>query len=207
MKHVCFFCPPPLLSTLTPPSNLVGTYNNQYMVLDRNKVKLGHSIGDGTLTVVEQIPGLVEYSDQTQALRRGNDTSFFLVSTPGFIWRISLLWFHVCTVGYWPSYNVPFHPKIYTLSGYGEMWEEYGEDFSYDLCPRAKIFRRDQADVKDLDSLKHIMRFNGAWPCLNLGKSTTHIELVLPKVTIENLVKSTLFIDYKFNKKVMTTKI
>ncbi|KAL6103320.1 plbd1 [Pungitius sinensis] len=109
-----------------------GTYNNQYMVLDRSRVKLGHSLDDGALTVVEQIPGLVEYSDQTQALRRG----------------------------YWPSYNVPFHHKIYTLSGYGEMWEEYGEDFSYDLCPRAKIFRRDQAEVKDLDSLKHIMRFN-----------------------------------------------
>ncbi|KAF6720057.1 Phospholipase B-like 1 [Oryzias melastigma] len=40
------------------------------------------------------------------------------------------------------------------------MWKEYGDDFSYDLCPRAKIFRRDQATVKDLDSLKHIMRFN-----------------------------------------------
>ncbi|KAM3598434.1 uncharacterized protein V6R79_018022 [Siganus canaliculatus] len=109
-----------------------GTYNNQYMVLDRSKVKLGHSVDDGALTVVEQIPGLVEYSDQTQALRRG----------------------------YWPSYNVPFHEKIYTMSGYVKMWEEYGEDFSYDLCPRAKIFRRDQADVKDLDSLKHIMRSN-----------------------------------------------
>lgn len=65
--------------------------------------------------------------------------------------------------GYWPSYNIPFHPNIYALSGYGEMWEKRGEDFSYDLCPRAKIFRRDQAGVKDLDSLKHIMRFNGAW--------------------------------------------
>lgn len=64
--------------------------------------------------------------------------------------------------GYWPSYNIPFHPNIYALSGYGEMWEKRGEDFSYDLCPRAKIFRRDQAGVKDLDSLKHIMRFNGA---------------------------------------------
>lgn len=49
------------------------------------------------------------------------------------------------------------------LSGYRDMWEEYGEDFSYDLCPRAKIFRRDQAGVEDLDSLKHIMRFNGVW--------------------------------------------
>lgn len=42
------------------------------MVLDRSKVKLGHSVADGALTVVEQIPGLVEYSDQTQALRRGS---------------------------------------------------------------------------------------------------------------------------------------
>ncbi|XP_019726491.1 phospholipase B-like 1 [Hippocampus comes] len=109
-----------------------GTYNNQYMVLDRSKVKLGYGISDGALTVVEQIPGLVEYSDQTQALRQG----------------------------YWPSYNVPFHRNIYKLSGYDVMWQQYGEDFSYDLCARAKIFRRDQADVKDLDSLKHIMRFN-----------------------------------------------
>lgn len=65
------------------------------------------------------------------------------------------------------------------LSGYGEMWKDYGEDFSYDLCPRAKIFRRDQADVKDLDSLKHIMRFNGVWLCLTLLVYTTHIQLAL----------------------------
>ncbi|KAI2666912.1 Phospholipase B-like 1 [Labeo rohita] len=94
-----------------------GTYNNQYMVVDVSKVNLGSSLEDGALTVVEQIPGLVEYSDQTQTLRRG----------------------------YWPSYNVPFHRKIYDLSGYEQMWKKYGEDFSYDLCPRAKIFRRDQS--------------------------------------------------------------
>ncbi|CAB1341885.1 unnamed protein product [Coregonus sp. 'balchen'] len=118
-----------LFSQVTPHSLLAW---QRYMIVDMRKVTLGHSIEDGALIVVEQIPGLVEFSDQTQALRRG----------------------------YWPSYNVPFHPKIYTLSGYGKMWEEYGEDFSYDLCPRAKIFRRDQAEVKDLDSLKHIMRYN-----------------------------------------------
>lgn len=46
------------------------------MIVDRSKVKLGHSLDDGALTIVEQIPGLVEYSDQTQALRRGNSPSF-----------------------------------------------------------------------------------------------------------------------------------
>ncbi|XP_033826730.1 phospholipase B-like 1 [Periophthalmus magnuspinnatus] len=109
-----------------------GTYNNQYMVVDRSKVKLGLRVDDGALTVVEQIPGLVQSSDQTQALR----------------------------LGYWPSYNIPFHENIYNLSGYGQMWQKFGEDFSYDLCPRAKIFRRDQAAVTDLKSLKKIMRYN-----------------------------------------------
>uniref|UniRef100_A0A667XKH5 Phospholipase B-like n=2 Tax=Myripristis murdjan TaxID=586833 RepID=A0A667XKH5_9TELE len=109
-----------------------GTYNSQYMVLDLSRVTLGRSIQDGALTVVEQIPGRVMHSDQSQALRRG----------------------------YWPSYNVPFHVEIYNLSGYGVMWRRHGEDFSYDLCPRAKILRRDQSKVSDLSTLKHIMRYN-----------------------------------------------
>ena len=51
----------------------VGTYNSQYLVLDLNRVSLDHSISEGALTVVEQIPGLVLHSDQTQALRLGKD--------------------------------------------------------------------------------------------------------------------------------------
>ena len=43
------------------------------------------------------------------------------------------------------------------------MWKEHGTDFSYDLCPRAKIFRRDQGGVTDLASLKHIMRYNSTY--------------------------------------------
>lgn len=49
------------------------------MVVDRSKVKLSSSIDDGALTVVEQIPGLVEYSDQTQALRRGSSCFLMLL--------------------------------------------------------------------------------------------------------------------------------
>lgn len=53
------------------PSFFLGTYNSQYMVVDLSRVSLGHSIRNGALTVVEQIPGKVLHSDQTQALRRG----------------------------------------------------------------------------------------------------------------------------------------
>lgn len=41
------------------------------MILDLNRVKINQSIEDGALSVVEQIPGLVEYADQTEALRLG----------------------------------------------------------------------------------------------------------------------------------------
>ena len=38
-----------------------GTYNNQYMVLDLNRVHINRSIDDGALWVVEQIPGYALY--------------------------------------------------------------------------------------------------------------------------------------------------
>ncbi|XP_037702247.1 phospholipase B-like 1 [Choloepus didactylus] len=109
-----------------------GTYNNQYMVLDLKKVKLNCGLGSGTLYIVEQIPTYIEYSEQTDILRKG----------------------------YWPSYNIPYHEKIYNWSGYPMLVQKLGLDYSYDLAPRAKIFRRDQGKVTDMESMKYIMRYN-----------------------------------------------
>ena len=50
---------------------LAGTYNNQYMLIDLNKVHLGSRIDDDALWVVEQVPGLVIGADQTSILRAG----------------------------------------------------------------------------------------------------------------------------------------
>lgn len=109
-----------------------GTYNNQYMVLDLKKVAIKKSLDKGTLYIVEQIPTYVEYSEQTDVLKKG----------------------------YWPSYNIPFHEKIYNWSGYPLLVQKLGLDYSYDLAPRAKIFRRDQGKVTDEASMKYIMRYN-----------------------------------------------
>nr|XP_032822922.1 phospholipase B-like 1 [Petromyzon marinus] len=109
-----------------------GTYNNQYMVLDLKKIELKKNIADEALFVVEQIPTLVVSEDQTDILRKG----------------------------YWPSYNVPFYESVYNLSGYPEFVATHGSDFSYELAPRAKIFRRDHGSVVDLASMKGIMRSN-----------------------------------------------
>lgn len=109
-----------------------GTYNNQYMVLDLKKVTIKKSLDKGTLYIVEQIPTYVESSDQTNVLRKG----------------------------YWASYNIPFHKTIYNWSGYPLLVHKLGLDYSYDLAPRAKIFRRDQGNVTDMASMKYIMRYN-----------------------------------------------
>jgi len=109
-----------------------GTYNNQYMVIDLKKVHLKEKLDNDALWVVEQIPGLVEGADQTDILR----------------------------TGYWPSYNVPFYESIYNLSGYPAIVDMHGPDYSYQLAPRAKIFRRDAGLVKDFPSMKDMLRYN-----------------------------------------------
>ncbi|PNH12034.1 Phospholipase B-like 1 [Tetrabaena socialis] len=55
--------------------------------------------------------------------------------------------------GHWPSYNVPFFPEVYEATGYrrhaaalaakGPDYAAAAAGLSYQLAPRAKIFRRD----------------------------------------------------------------
>ena len=86
----------------------------------------------GTLWVLEQIPGYIESADVTSYL----------------------------SLGYWPSYNVPFFPYIYEISGFPKFYKKYGNWFSYDANPRAMIFRRDHSKVTDFSKMKWIMQYN-----------------------------------------------
>ncbi|KAI1303639.1 putative phospholipase B-like 2 [Halotydeus destructor] len=111
-----------------------GTYNNQWMVVNYNLFKPGDShLVDGLLTVVEQIPTLVEYEDTTYKLRNQS---------------------------YWPSYNIPYFQSVFNLSGNQGSVDKYGDWFTYDKSPRAQIFRRDHTKVKDLPSMLSLMRYN-----------------------------------------------
>ena len=109
-----------------------GTYCNQYMVVDFNKFKPGKPLVDGTLWVVEEIPGQIPGADKTELL----------------------------TYGYWPSYNVPYFPQVYDESGYLNLSLRGVPSASYQEAPRAQIFRRDADTVKSLDTYKNILRYN-----------------------------------------------
>lgn len=63
--------------------------------------------------------------------------------------------------GYWSSYNVPFYEEVFQLSGYAEMAQKHGQEFTHDLAVRAKIFRRDQGKVTDMKSYQALMQSNG----------------------------------------------
>ena len=66
--------------------------------------------------------------------------------------------------GYWPSYNVPFYPIIYNLTGYAAAYSLMNlEALSYQMSARATIFRRDQSKVVDVRSLQEFARYNGMY--------------------------------------------
>ncbi|KAM7019025.1 putative phospholipase B-like 2 [Tautogolabrus adspersus] len=111
-----------------------GTYNNQWMIVDYNHFTPGKTdIKEGLFVVLEQIPGLIVYTDKTQELLEK---------------------------GYWASYNIPYYVDIFNASGCNELVEKFGPWFSLDQNPRAQIFRRNQTTVTDLDSMVRLMRYN-----------------------------------------------
>jgi len=113
-----------------------GTYNNQFMVLDKNKVDLvNKSIEQDAFYIVETLPGLVKINNVTDIFK----------------------------FGYWSSFNIPFDKEIYDLSGLKEIIDARPEAvsyLSYDMSARTKIFRRDHWSSDNLDGFMKLMRYN-----------------------------------------------
>jgi hypothetical protein len=113
-----------------------GTYNNQFMILDRKKVNLTRrKIDNDAFYIVEQLPNFTKINNVTNILK----------------------------YGYWSSFNVPFDKEIYSKSMIKEIIEENPEmayDLDYDTCSRNNIFRREQNSSDNLEGFKNLMRFN-----------------------------------------------
>jgi hypothetical protein len=109
-----------------------GTYCNTYLVLDFNKFVPGQALVNDLLWIVEEVPGVCAGRDITEYLQ----------------------------LGYWPSYNVPFQPEAVEVSGYRDLVARGVASASFQLAPRAKIFRRDSEKVVDMESFKASLRYN-----------------------------------------------
>eukprot|EP01087_Luapelamoeba_hula_P011077 TRINITY_DN2985_c0_g1_i7.p1 TRINITY_DN2985_c0_g1~~TRINITY_DN2985_c0_g1_i7.p1 ORF type:complete len:552 (+),score=88.88 TRINITY_DN2985_c0_g1_i7:55-1710(+) len=109
-----------------------GTYNNQWIVVDYRLFTPGAPLPDNLLWIAEQIPGYIHSGDVTAFLRNG----------------------------YWPSYNIPFFQDIYNISGFPIAVQTIGDWLTYDLHPRAQIFRRDANKVSSLEEYQALLRYN-----------------------------------------------
>jgi len=84
-----------------------GTYNNQWMVIDYKRFKVGKALKKGLLWVLEQLPGGFP-------LRPSRMTS--PLPPTGHIRREDLTRV-LRSQSYWPSYNTPYFEDIYNMSG------------------------------------------------------------------------------------------
>ncbi|XP_037555146.2 putative phospholipase B-like 2 [Dermacentor silvarum] len=53
-----------------------------------------------------------------------------------------------------------YFEDVFIISGQAALVAQYGDYFTYDNNPRAKIFRRDHVKVTDTDSMMALMRYN-----------------------------------------------
>jgi len=111
-----------------------GTYDNQWMIINLNLFTPGMStLPANLLWVTEQIWGMCQSADVTSTLK---------------------------STGYWASYNIPYFPYIYQVSGFQNEYNKYGDEYSYSQNSRAKIFARDMVTLTDYAGFQKVMDSN-----------------------------------------------
>ncbi|KPJ17049.1 Putative phospholipase B-like 2 [Papilio machaon] len=61
---------------------------------------------------------------------------------------------------YFPSYNIPYFPTIFNLSGGNVRVATFGDWFGYKTNPRANILKEKQAGITNLRDMFNTMRYN-----------------------------------------------
>jgi hypothetical protein len=113
-----------------------GTYSSQWMIVDYNKFTPGQPLQDGTLVVVEQVPGLSHVEDVTKTLQER---------------------------GFWSSQNRAAFKDIRDSMGATDAEQLHGDVFSADKNPRAHIFAATATHVESIADMRDEMRRN-KWP-------------------------------------------
>lgn len=117
--------------------NNMGTYNNQYVVVDTNLFTRGKRPGKDFMWVVEQVPGP--------------------------FWQKEDVTEQVLSMGYWPSINKPHSKYLYNLMGYPERIKELPHMrlfYLYEGSARYNLMAREAPYINDYEKFKSFMRYN-----------------------------------------------
>jgi hypothetical protein len=121
-----------------------GTYTNSWMVFDAKRFTPGAAVPAGAFIVLEEMPGNIAVHDRAESLNGR---------------------------GYWSSFNVASDPHIFDISGQQKNVDDYGGCATPDSngcfftllnTSRARIFDRGAPAVTDEESLRALIRYNGA---------------------------------------------
>jgi hypothetical protein len=119
-----------------------GTHNNEWIVTDYNK----YWQYNNSRTEEDKL-------HHNNAAAAFTDVVWLLDQIPGYIESADISDL-VYTQGYIASYNIPFFQNLMNITGYAQ------NGFNYYNDTRAQIFRRDQSNVTDLDSMSYLMNLN-----------------------------------------------
>jgi hypothetical protein len=109
-----------------------GTYVNQWMVVDSNRLVDGVGPQPGLLTVLEEVPGLIAWDDLTDTLIESS---------------------------YWASYNLPYFPDVQQRSGAAARCSQ-SELECWDKAPRAMQFATVQKSVGSVRTMMDAISYN-----------------------------------------------
>lgn len=128
------------------------------MVIDYKLFTPGSPLLPNTFVVGEQAPGLFVWADKTDVC------SLHFASSHE----------QILSLGYWPSFNIPFFPEMYNYLGYPSMCmllvvfashsffavQRLGNEYSHSMCARAQLFRRNHCSVHELADMQAVMQQN-----------------------------------------------
>jgi hypothetical protein len=140
--------------------NNSGTYNSQWMIIDTNALAANNPTYEGLFHVLEQSPGLIVVEDKSADLHKD---------------------------GYWGSFNRPYFKEICDNSGFTEMLQTYGLNYSYNENPRAQLIISYIHNVTDMAAFKNLMQFN------KNSNGTDYINTIAPRfdLAFESYIKKT----------------
>lgn len=140
-----------------------GTYCNEWMVVDMKLYGSGGGVGMGALTTAVGSTGVGDAREEVLLFNETmipNGTLWVADQLPGSVVKADLS--HVLREkGYFGSYNIPYFPSVFNISGNNVAEALWGAGVAgYRHYARAEIFARDAPNAQSRDDVRRLMRRN-----------------------------------------------
>jgi len=131
-----------------------GTYNSQWVVVDGKLVAQAQAEAESKQVLAS------EQASTANSLPAAlpDNTLWVLEQIPTYVWRADMT-SKMASMGYWPSYNIPYNEKVYVMSGYPAQAAK-NPGYGYNTTGRSRIFARNSSTATTMDDVMRLARYN-----------------------------------------------